>query len=331
MPELYCPHCGAGPLANKASLNSHVRYRCKKAPPRPPTLDESDPATITPEGIGVPPVPETPLLGQRSAPVAPEPPPPAASLPFNTNGLSPEEMDRRIAVLVDARVRAALASAEERIGGSLQQAIGMIEETCNKLPSLVEKQVQGILGGEQVVVDQSGAPAGAPPPKAAAAPGLGALGGLGGLLTPELLDIASKLLGAKDATLGSIVEAFIKRGQAGSKTAIPDQTWEFKGRTHMLNLIKNKRSDPKSAAKVTITMSDDYLKLPGLDNKSRSYWNGRKSEAVNYLASLLIDRDDDIAEAAGTRETPPAPPPVRLAHRKQPIKAPEVVVPDAVG
>ncbi len=299
MPELYCPHCGAGPLANKASLKSHVRYRCKKAPKTPTMPAENDPPTISGEGISVPPAPETPLLGQRGAPPPPELPPAAAFAPFNTSGLSPEEMDRRIQALVDARLRAALAPVEERLGAMLQNASSMIEDTCNKLPGLVEQQVQGMLGGgEQKVVDQEGKPALAPR-AAAAVPGLG---GLGGLLTPELLGLASKLLGAEDDSIGGIIAAIMKKQAAAKKRVEPlNAAMMTRGTGHMISWFKNKRVDPMSLARVTIIEADEIMKMPGVDGSTKSYWIGRKGEAANYLAALMLNKADKDKDG----ETPP--------------------------
>lgn len=202
--------------------------------------------------------------------------------------MTPEEMERRIQSLVEARVQALMSSAEQRLGAMMQQSIGMIEETCNKLPSLVEKQVQGLLGGsEQVVVDESGTPQPQQPPPAArpqapASP-------LAGLLSPEILELAAKLLGAEDTSIGSIIAAVMKKSQQSQKKAEPlNASMMTRGAGHMISWMKNKRIDPMALARVTITEADEIMKMPGIDSSTKSYWIGRKGEATNYLAGLKL-------------------------------------------
>ncbi|ADJ25382.1 hypothetical protein Dehly_0048 [Dehalogenimonas lykanthroporepellens BL-DC-9] len=155
--EIYCPYCGKGPYANKGSLRSHFR-RCQRMPVdgTPEITTDSETAEEYPQSI-------EPLQFDQGSQT---PPPDETETIDPPSGVNPDGFERQIQALVDARVRSMMSQAEERLSTMMSQSIGMIEQTCEKLPGLVEKQVQTMLGGQdQVVIDQdSNAPATSRPP-----------------------------------------------------------------------------------------------------------------------------------------------------------------------
>ncbi|MGI2335751.1 MAG: hypothetical protein ACRKGH_03795 [Dehalogenimonas sp.] len=285
--EIYCPYCGKGPYSNKGSLRSHFR-RCQRLPASgvPEIKDNSETAEEyqqSEEFLQLDQNPQTPPTGETETI---DPPP----------GVDPVEFERQIQALVDARVQSMMSQAEERLSTMMSQSIGMIEQTCEKLPGLVEKQVQTMLGGqEQVVVDQDN-----PMPQEhqqAQSPlnGRGQLGAFGGI---DWLRIAAEFLGADPNDPASIIAAVLKKSQQSQKKAEPlNASMMSRGAAHMISMLKNKRVDPISAARVALTMSEDILKMPGIDGSTKSYWIGRKSEAANYLAMLQMEADNKAASA----------------------------------
>lgn len=279
--EIYCPYCDKGPYANQGSLRSHFR-RCQRLPAdgTPEVADEPEADEKYQEPV---------LPAQSNAETQPTdeietmaPPP----------GVDPTEFERQIQTLVDARVRVMMSQAEERLSTMMSQSIGMIEQTCEKLPGLVEKQVQTMLGGQdQVVIDQdSNTPATSRPP----ANGHSAFGNaFSGI---DWLRIAAEFLGADPNDPASLIAAVLKRSQQGQKKSEPlNASMMSRGAAHMISMLKNKRVDPLSAARVALTMSEDILKMPGIDGSTKSYWIGRKSEAANYLAMLQMEADNKAA------------------------------------
>lgn len=285
--EIYCEYCGGGPYANKGSLRSHYR-RCRRLP--------ANFGTETPE---TPESPETaePVeqTSEETAAAQPAPEPESVEIP-PPPGVDPEEFERQIQALVDARVRAMMSQAEERLSTMMNQSIGMIEQTCEKLPGLVEQQVQTLLGGaDQVVVDQAQGGGqqqhvGQAVPQNGNGRSANPLGALGGM---DWIRIAAEYLGADPNDPASIIAAALKKSQQGQKKQEPlNASMMSRGASHMISMFKNKRVDPVSAARVALTMSEDILKMPGIDGSTKSYWIGRKSEAANYLAMLQMESDN---------------------------------------
>ncbi|MEN8615216.1 hypothetical protein ABFB09_08080 [Dehalogenimonas sp. THU2] len=283
--EIYCPYCGKGPYANKGSLRSHFR-RCQRMPASgvPEITDYS--ATTEEDQQSV----ELPQPGQDSQTLPADEPETFASPP----GVNPDELERQIQALVDAKVRSMMSQAEERLSTMMSQSIGMIEQTCEKLPGLVEKQVQTMLGSQdQVVIDQdSDAPATVRPP----ANGQKAFGNA--FSGVDWIRLAAEFLGADPNDPASIIAAVLKKSQQSQKKSEPlNASMMSRGAAHMISMLKNKRVDPISAARVALTMSEDILKMPGIDGSTKSYWIGRKSEAANYLAMMQMEADNKAASA----------------------------------
>lgn len=283
--EIYCPYCGKGPYANKGSLRSHFR-RCQRLPASG-VSEITDDSAITEEY-------QQPVELPQSGHGPQTPPPDETETIAPPPGVNPDEFERQIQALVDARVRSMMSQAEERLSTMMSQSIGMIEQTCEKLPGLVEKQVQTMLGGQdQVVIDQDGDAPPAPRPPANSHSTFGnAFSGI------DWIKMAAEFLGADPNDPASIIAAVLKKSQQSQKKSEPlNASMMSRGAAHMISMLKNKRVDPLSAARVALTMSDDILKMPGIDGSTKSYWIGRKSEAANYLAMLQMEADNKAASA----------------------------------
>lgn len=285
--EIYCPYCAKGPYANQGSLRSHFR-RCQRLPAdRTPEVADGPEAGEKYQEPVQPPQPNTEAQPTDEAETMAPPP-----------GVDPTEFERQIQALVDARVQAMMSQAEERLSTMMSQSIGMIEQTCDKLPGLVEHQVQCLLGGqERVVVDQ---PEDSPQQSAQYQPPQnGQRAPVNTFASVDWIRLGAEFLGADPNDPSSIIAALLKRSQQGQKKQEPlNASMMSRGAAHMISMFKNKRVDPEAAARVALTMAEDILKMPNTDGATKSYWIGRKSEAANYLAMLQMGENTNGGAAA---------------------------------